>query len=450
VSGRKGAKASSAGPTPGLVARQGALHLVGSVLDGGMMLDESKLRGTPAERAEARGLADLTLRRLGQIDTALDRFVEKMPKPPVNHVLRLMAAELIFAGTAPHAAVDISVRMVKAARGAAKFSGMINAVGRRLAEHGAEIAAEFASAPDAARVNTPKWLWQCLAADWGDEAAQAMAQAHLAQAPHDLTPNDMEMPNQADTGALAQEIAAEVLPTGGLRLAGRPQISALPGFDAGAWWAQDAAAALPARLIPAPEGKRVLDICAAPGGKTMQLAAAGARVTALDLSARRMERLAENLARTGLTSECVVADALEWEPEGKFDAILLDAPCSATGTIRRHPDLPRRQTGGRNNAGLKELAKLQRQLLDRAADWLAPGGVLMFCTCSLIKAEGEDQARRFLERTAGFERLPIEAGEAGIPVEFLTPEGDLRTRPDFWAERGGIDGFFAARFRKIS
>jgi 16S rRNA (cytosine967-C5)-methyltransferase len=461
MSSGKGAKAQQAAPAPGLVARQGALHLIGSVLDSGMMLDESGLRGTPAERAEAHGLADLTLRRLGQIDAALDRFVGKMPKPPVNHILRLMAAELIFAGTAPHAAVDMGVRLVKAARGTGKFSGMVNAVGRRLAEHGAAIAVEFAAAPDsgsdaapeaapdAARMNTPKWLWQSLAADWGDEAARAIAQAHLTQAPHDLT-----LRNEADAGALAQEITAELLPTGGLRLAGRPQISALPGFSVGAWWAQDAAAALPARLIPAPEGKRILDICAAPGGKTMQLAAAGAQVTALDISARRMERVTENLARTGLTAECVVADALEWEPgpkqAGKFDAILLDAPCSATGTIRRHPDLPRRLSDARSRAGLKELAKLQRQLMDRAAEWLAPGGVLVFCTCSLIKAEGEGQAHRFLERVAGFERLPIDAEEAGIPPEFLTPKGDLRTRPDFWTGRGGIDGFFAARFRKVS
>jgi 16S rRNA (cytosine967-C5)-methyltransferase len=453
MSSDKGGNAQQAAPAPGLVARQGALHLIGSVLDSSMMLDESGLRGTPAERAEAHGLADLTLRRLGQIDNALDRFVGKMPKPPVNHILRLMAAELIFAGTAPHAAVDMGVRMVKAARGTAKFSGMVNAVGRRLAEHGAAIAAEFAAAPDsgsdlapdAVMLNTPKWLWQSLVADWGDKAARAIAQAHLTQAPHDLT-----LVNEADAGALAQEITAEVLPTGGLRLAGRPQISALPGFEVGAWWAQDAAAALPARLIPAPEGKRILDICAAPGGKTMQLAAAGARVTALDISARRMERVAENLARTGLTAECVVADALEWTPESEFDAILLDAPCSATGTIRRHPDLPRRLSDGRSRAGLKELAKLQRQLLDRAAEWLAPGGVLVFCTCSLIKAEGEGQARRFLERMEGFERLPISEGEAGIPPEFLSAEGDLRTRPDIWAGRGGIDGFFAARFRKVS
>lgn len=418
---------------PGLVAREGALHLIGSVLDRGAMLDEAGLRGSPAERAEAHGLADLTLRRLGQVDGALDRFVGKMPRPPVNHVLRLMTAELIFAGTAPHAAVDMAVRLTKRGKGTARLSGMVNAVGRRLAEHGAGIAAE----QDAARLNTPDWLWTRLSDDWGDDAAREIAQAHLTPAPHDLT-----LANAADTAAMAREVEAEPLPTGSIRLAGRPQISALPGFAEGAWWAQDAAAALPARLIPDPEGKRVLDLCAAPGGKTMQLAAMGAQVTALDLSKRRMERVAQNLARTGLEAECVVADALKWAPDQGFDAILLDAPCSATGTIRRHPDLPRRQDG----VDLKPLTGLQSQLLDRAAAWLAPGGILVFCTCSLLTAEGEDQARRFLKRHAGLARLPVQAGEAGIPQEFLTVEGDLRTRPDFWPERGGVDGFFAARF----
>jgi 16S rRNA (cytosine967-C5)-methyltransferase len=435
VSRRRTGKVDNADATPGLVARQGALHLLGSVLDHGAILDEAGLRGSPAERAEARGLADLTLRRLGQIDDALGRFVERMPKTPVNHVLRLMATELIFAGTAPHAAVDMAVRLVKRARGAAKFSGMVNAVGRRLAEQGAGIATE----QDAARLNLPDWLRKPLAADWGEAAAMAMAAAHLTPAPHDLT-----LASQGDAGVLAAEIGAQVLPTGSLRLAGRPQISALPGFAQGAWWAQDAATALPARLIPEPGDKRVLDLCAAPGGKTLQLAAAGAVVTALDISARRMERVAQNLARTGLAAEVVVADALDWSPESPFDAILLDAPCSATGTIRRHPDLTRR----RGKVDLGALTRLQGQLLDRAAGWLAPGGVLVFCTCSLFKAEGEDQARTFFDRAKGFERLPIAPGEAGIPAEFLTTEGDLRTRSDFWGELGGIDGFFATRLKR--
>ncbi len=420
---------------PGLTARQGARALLSAVLDRGSMPDASALAGGPAERAEAGGLADLTLRRLGQIDALLGRFMHRMPRPPVLHVLRLMAAELVFAGTAPHAAVDLAVRLARQGRGGAGLAGMVNAVGHRLAKEGADLAA----AQDAARLCTPGWLWGRLSSDWGTSAARAIATAHLSGAPIDLTPRD-----PPGAGALAAPLGAALLPTGTLRLAQRPQISALPGFADGQWWAQDAAAALPARLVPEPAGKRVLDLCAAPGSKTLQLAAAGAKVTALDLSEARMARLSENLARTGLAAESVVTDALDWAPDAPFDAIFLDAPCSATGTIRRHPDLPWRRGG----PDVKGLAALQAQLLDRAADWVAPGGTLVFCTCSLLKAEGEDQARGFLASHPGFARMPIAPGEAGIPAGFLTPEGDLRTRPDLWPDQGGLDGFFAARFRR--
>jgi 16S rRNA (cytosine967-C5)-methyltransferase len=409
------------------------LFLIGAVLDQGAMLHDAGLTGEAAERAEARGLADLTLRRLGQVDDALGRLVERMPAAPVRHVLRLMATELLFGGTAPHAAVDLGVRLAKEVQGGARFAGLVNAVGRRLAAGGAGLVA----GQDAGRLNTPRWLWQALRADWGEAVARAIAAAHLVPAPVDLTPRD-----PAGAAALAAALGAELLPTGSLRLPGRPQVSALPGYAAGAWWVQDAAAALAARLVPA-GGARVLDICAAPGGKTMQLAAAGARVTALDLSARRMEWVRENLARTGLAAELVVADALDWAPAEPFDAVLLDAPCSATGTIRRHPDLP-----WRPEPDLAALTALQARLLERAAAWVRPGGVLVFCTCSLIRAEGEAQARRFLDGAPGFARLPVSAGEAGIPAEFVTPEGDLRTRPDLWPERGGLDGFYIARFQR--
>ncbi len=432
--GRRKQAAESGDAAPGLAARRGALFLIGSVLDRGAMLHDAGLTGEPAERAEARGLADLTLRRLGQVDEALGRLVERMPRPPAAHVLRLMAAELMFAGTAPHAAVDLAVRLVEGAKGDGRFKGLVNAVGRRLAAEGAGIVA----AQDAGRLNTPRWLWKALRTDWGETAARAMAMAHLEAAPLDLTPRDA-----AEAGTLAAALGGDLLATGSVRLPARPQVTALPGYDRGAWWVQDAAAALPARLVPA-DGARVLDLCAAPGGKTMQLAAAGARVTALDLSARRMEWLRENLARTGLAAELVVAEALEWTPEAPFDAVLIDAPCSATGTIRRHPDLPRREGA----IDLGALVALQARLLDRAAEWVAPGAVLVFCTCSLIRAEGETQVRRFLERRADVERLPLRPGEAGIPDEFVTTRGDFRTRPDQWAGLGGLDGFFAARFRR--
>lgn len=396
------------------------------------MLDEARLAGPAPERAEAHRLADLTLRRLGEIEAALGRFVERMPEGRAGHILRLMAAELLFAGTAPHAAVDSAVRLARAARGTARLAGLVNAVGRRLADAGRAVLAEH----DAARLNTPDWLWEALVADWGEGRARAIAEAHLRVPPIDLTPAD-----PARAAALAAALGAELLPTGTLRLGARAQLSALPGYGEGQWWAQDAAAALPARLIPAPAGRRVLDLCAAPGGKTMQLAAAGAQVTAVDASAERMKRLGANLMRTGLGAEQVVADVLEWEPAEAFEAVLLDVPCSATGTIRRHPDVARRHAG----LDLAALAGLQGRLLARAAGWVAPGGVLVFCSCSLMRAEGEAVVAEFLARHEGFRRLPVAPGEAGIPEEFVSAEGDLRTLPDLWPGRGGLDGFFAAR-----
>ena len=344
-----------------------------------------------------------------------------------------MAAELLFEGTPPHAAVDLAVRLAQGGRGTARLSGLINAVGRRVAEQGAGLLAEHDPGP----MNMRGWLRERLIKDWGRDTALAIAEGHLSPAPHDLT-----LRNPENLKPLAQETGGTILPTGSLRLPGRPQISALPGYEQGAWWVQDAAAALPARLIPGPKGKRALDLCAAPGGKTMQLAAMGADVTALDISEGRLKRLRENLERTGLSARIVIADALEWQPDRPFDAILLDAPCSATGTIRRHPDLPYRTSA----KGLKALTELQARLLDRAAAWTAPGGTVIFCTCSLFPAEGELQAKAFLERHPDFARQPI--GEDEIPAEFRNRAGDMRTRPDHWTDEGGLDGFFASRLTR--
>ncbi|MEM8792601.1 MAG: transcription antitermination factor NusB [Pseudomonadota bacterium] len=420
------------GRVPGLGARLGALELIGSVLDRGAMLDDQRLDLPPAERAQAQGLAALVLRRLGQLDDLLSRFAERMPKPPVNHVLRLAAAELCFAGTPPHAALDLAVRAVREA-GAPRMAGFVNAVGRRVAEQGAGIAAE----QDAAALNMPAALRARLTADWGAEVAGALAEAHLAEPGHDLTPRD-----PAEAADLAQALGGRVLPSGSIRLPRHGQLSAMPGYAEGHWWVQDAAASLPMRLLGEVAGRRVLDLCAAPGGKTLQLAAAGAEVVALDHSERRLARVRENLARTGLSAEIIAADALQWAAEAPFDAILLDAPCSATGTIRRHPDLPRRDF----ETGLKDLIALQARLLDRAFGWLKPGGRLVYCTCSLLKAEGEDQAAAFLERTPDARLSPADLPE----LAFAISDRILRTRPDQWTEEGGLDGFFAAAFVKDS
>ena len=408
----------------GLTAREGAVSLIAGVLDRGRMLGEPGLAGDAAERAEARALADTALRRLDQIDAALAARLDRMPKPPVLHVLRVMAAELLFSDRAAHAAVDMAVRQVKRGR-TARMAGLVNAVGRRLAAEGA------GAAPQADTM--PRWLRARLEADWGASATRAMADAHLAPPPVDLTPRDPR------AGAhLSEALGARVLPGGTLRLPGRPQISALPGFADGLFWAQDAAAALPVRLLGDVAGRRVLDLCAAPGGKTLQLAAAGARVTALDVSAARIARLEENLARTGLAAEIVVADALAWTPPAAFDAVLIDAPCSATGTLRRHPDLARRRA-----PDLAALTARQARLLDRARDWLAPGGVLGYAVCSLFRAEGEDQADAFARRHP---RMRVLAPRDPAIAPVLDMQGRLRTLPDMMAGHGGMDGFFAAAF----
>ena len=425
--GLKGRRENPARRTepPGLAARTEALRLIAGVLDRGRMIENAGSGLAPEVRAQAEGLADLVLRRLGQLDDLLARFVTKKPGPPVDHALRLVAAELCFAGTPAHAALDMGVRAVKAA-GAPRMAGLVNAVGRRIAEQGSAIAAS----QDAAHLSMPPDLAARLADDWGEDAAALIARAHLEPPPHDLTLRD---PGEAET--LARTLGGRSF-AGSVRIARAGQISALDGFAEGRWWVQDLAASLPARLLGDIAGRRVLDLCAAPGGKTLQLAAAGAEVTALDVSAPRMERVRENLARTGLDAQLVVADALAWEPEAAFDAILLDAPCSATGTIRRHPDLPHRDIA----AGLPKLIELQARLLDRAFGWLAPGGRLVFCTCSLLKAEGEDQIAAFLARTPG--ARPILAELPALP--WAVSAGQLRTRPDQMAEEGGLDGFFAA------
>ena len=415
---------------PGFVAREAAVSLLDAVLDQGEMLSDAPIASTGPERAEARGLADLTLRRLGQIDDLLTRFVDRPPKGTGRQILRLMTAELVFAGTAAHAAVDMAVRLAQAGRGTNRLAGLINAVGRKLAREGADMVKD----QDAARMNMAPWLMKRLTADWGADTAHAIAAAHLTIAPHDLSLKVL-----GDIEPLASETGGAVLPTGSLRLPNRPQISTLPGYDDGAWWVQDAAAALPVQLLGDVAGKDVLDLCAAPGGKTLQLAAAGANVTAVDQSEHRLARTTQNLARTDLQATLVEADLLDWQPSTPAQAVLLDAPCSATGTLRRHPDLQHRTDGKR----MQSLLDLQANLLDRAFSWLAPGGTLVMCTCSLLKTEGEDQATAFLDRTPEAELVPVRPDE--MPTAFISDQGMLRTRPDHWPEFSGLDGFFAMR-----
>jgi 16S rRNA (cytosine967-C5)-methyltransferase len=405
----------------GLVAREMAVAILAGVLGEGRMLSDFDGAGlAPADRARALRLAQAVLRQLEPADRVLDRQLRKAPPLHVRNVLRLAVVERSL-GAPAHGVVNAAVEIVRLGRRTAHLAGLVNAVLRALPE------APLAGLPPQ---RMPRWLRQPLVHAHGREVVSAIEAVQAGEPPLDLTLR----PGFPAPGG-------EVLPTGSLRLTGGGQVSALPGHDAGGWWVQDAAAALPARLLSPAPGERVLDLCAAPGGKTLQLAAAGARVTALDISAARMARVEANLARTGLAAEVVVADALDWSPEGPFDAILLDAPCSATGTIRRHPDLPFVKDGSE----VAGLVALQARLLDRALGWLRPGGRLVFATCSLLPEEGEAQLAGLLARHPGLvvERVDLPGVEPG----WWTEAGALRLRPDHWADRGGMDGFFMVRLK---
>ncbi|CUH16138.1 Ribosomal RNA small subunit methyltransferase B [Jannaschia seosinensis] len=410
-----------------LAARMGALRLMAHVLRDGRMLGDgaSGLEGPAAARALR--LAGLTLRHMGRADALLAQRLDRQPAARTRDILRLALVEIFEDGAAPHGVVNDAVAMTRQSPKSVKQAGLVNAVLRALS--GPEGRAEWDALPPPA---LPPWLRKPLAKAWGQDRLRAIEAAHLVSPPLDLTP-------KPDAQILPEGAR---LPTGSLRLAGG-QVSALPGYEAGAWWVQDAGAAIPARLLGDVAGLRVLDLCAAPGGKTMQLAAAGADVTSLDLSEGRLRRLRENLTRTGLSTEIVVADALEWTPEAPFDAVLLDAPCTATGTIRRHPDLPHL----REARDVEALTMLQYKLIDRALTFLRPGGRLVYCTCSLLPVEGEHQVTAALKRHPDLAAEAPDPAEFGLPPEAASPHG-LRLLPDLWAERGGIDGFYMALLRR--
>ena len=414
---------------PGLAPRRAALDLVNGVRVRGRALSELTLPDAlPAEeRARAGRLAAETLRWSGRADRMLGPYLRQRPPEEVLNLLRLATVEICAEGAAPHGVVDAAVSLAKETAETRRQAGLVNAVLRN-------VAADAAKWDGLPVPELPKWLRKRLIAAWGREGVQAMEAAHAAAAPIDLTPRD------GDAGGLAALVGGEVLLTGSVRVPSG-QVTALPGYAEGRFWVQDAAAALPARVLAPGPGDRVLDLCAAPGGKTMQLAAAGARVTALDISEARMVRVAENLARTGLSAEIVVADALTWEG-GPFDAVLLDAPCSATGTIRRHPDLP----FVKDAAQVEALVGLQSALIDRAVRFVRPGGRIVFCTCSLLPEEGEAQVAAALARHPGLATEPGALALPGVEPGWIAAEG-LRLRPDFWPERGGIDGFFIACLR---
>ena len=418
----------------GLPARAAALDLLTAALSGRSGLDEGlshpALQALSArDRAFARALVMATLRRLGPIDSALQARVKKAPPDKVVQVLRLGVAQAFVLKTPAHAAVTTSVDLIAQDRGLVMFKGLVNAVLRGLVREPPEL--------DDPELLAPSWLYARWRAVYSIEGAREIA-AMIAEEPA----TDLSFKDPAQAPALAAALEGEVLPGGSLRTFKRGDISTWPGFAEGAWWVQDAAAAIPARLLNVQLGETALDMCAAPGGKTLQLAAAGARVAAIDRSAPRLKRVTENLARTGLSAETIAADAATWPDKRTFDAVLLDAPCSATGTFRRHPDV----LWAAKPSDVAGLAAVQSKLLDAAARRTRPGGRLVYCVCSLEPEEGEGQVAAFLGRTPGITLDPITAGEAGAPAASVRPDGTLRILPHHTA--GGTDGFYVARFRK--
>jgi 16S rRNA (cytosine967-C5)-methyltransferase len=407
--------------------RSAALALLSAVLDRHRSLDEAldQLPGMDQrDRAAAHRLAAAALRRRGTIDAVLEPFLKRVPPDAVMHILRLGAAGLLFLETPPHAAVATAVGLARM-RGFDKFTGLVNAVLRRVSEQGPAMLNEL----DGPRLDTPPWLWSA----WGREARR-IATAHYTEAPLDLT---------LKAGATPPE-GARMLPGGSWRMAAGTRLAELPGFAEGDFWVQDAAASLPARLLHLQSGERAADLCAAPGGKTAQMVAAGAKVFAIELRADRIRRLEDNLGRLGLAAEVVQADAARWNPAEPLDAVLLDAPCSATGTIRRHPDVPYLKQRG----DIVGLTETQDRLLAAAAGMLKPGGRLVYAVCSLQPEEGADRARTALA-TLPLVADPILPAEVPGLADALTPEGFLRTHPGLWPEEGGLDGFFIARFRRM-
>ncbi len=410
--------------------RKAALDLMGEVTEGKRLLSEVApkrlARLTPPDRARAQRLVTTALRVMDRSDRALGPHLRKRPPPRILNILRLAVAEICELGEASHGVVNSAVTLARADKKTAGMAGLVNAVLRQVDPEGW---------PALPIPRLPKWLRKPLTDDFGKVAVAAMETAHYHAAPLDLSVKH-------DAGAVAQALGGSVTPTGSVRLADYGQVSTLPGFEAGEWWVQDAAAALPAMALAPAHGARVLDLCAAPGGKTLQLAAMGADVTALDISRTRMERVEENLARCGMSADLVVADALEYDAP-PFDAILLDAPCSATGTIRRHPDLPQAKDG----SDFPGLFELQAHLIDRALGLLKPGGRLVYCTCSLLIDEGEEQVRDALGRHPALALDLSALALPGVDPGWIGPEG-LRLRPDYWAEIGGMDGFFIAAMVK--
>ena len=438
--------AESDSDNDGLISRTVALDLISQVLDKRQAFDHA-LEAHEAfhaldtqDKAFVRMMVATVLRRLGQIDDLIaqseDRSTTKTPT--LQNILRLGVVQIMFMAVADHAAVDTSVRLCEA-HGHTRQKGFVNAVLRHITRSGPAMLAK----QDEARLNTPEWLLKTWIEDYGLGVAADIAQANLKEAPLDIT-----IKKESDRNHYASLFKATELLTGTLRKSSGGRVQELEGFDEGDWWVQDASAAIPARLFGDLKNRVVVDLCAAPGGKSVQLASLGADVVALDRSAKRLTRVEENAARLGFSEkiEIHVADAAAWKPPSPLNYILLDAPCSATGTVRRHPDvlhLKREQDVAR-------LADTQTRILNNAFEMLAIDGVLIFCTCSLQKEEGENQIESFLADHPNAARLAITADDLNGYDESINAQGDVRILPHHQAAIGGMDGFFISRLTKTS
>lgn len=448
--GPSGRKESEQPDRPGFAARKVAADILGNVVHKKRPLDgeldassgHSGFRALPGnDRALVRAIVGASLRRRGEISEILDRLLDR-PIPEktgrVVDILHIAIAQMLFLDVPDRAAVSLAVDHAGLDRRARPYKGLVNGVLRRLGRERADLVSDL----DPQTLNTPDWLWESWTDGYGEETARAIATAHQGEAALDLSV-------KSDAAGWAERLGGLVVVGGSVRLDRKGAVEALEGYEEGAWWVQDAAASLPARLLGDVRCLKVADLCAAPGGKTAQLAAAGAEVTAVDISKGRLKRLEDNMRRLKLEVTTVVSDLRIYVPESPFDAVLLDAPCSATGTIRRHPDV----AWIKKPYDIEKLGEIQRELLDRVLDWVKPGGLIVYCTCSLEKAEGEVQADEFRARNGEkVDLVPLEAAEVGGLEHLVTQEGYLRCLPQHRAgeseEIRGMDGFFAARFRR--
>lgn len=400
-------------------------------LDSAWAIDRHFQTLNPSDRAFAQLLVKTTLRRLGQVDAIIAQFLDRPLGDRLSrimHILRMGTAQLIWLETPPHAAVHSAVEMTKQVK-MEKYSGLVNAILKRIAKEGPAIV----SAQDEAKLNTPAWIWERWVKAYGEATAREISLMHLREPPLDISV-------KSDPEYWAKELNGTVLPVGSVRLQSSRNLTQFPGFAEGKWWVQDMAATIPALLLGNVHDKRVIDLCAAPGGKTAQLAAKGAKVSAVDVSKERIQMLKTNVHRLQLQAEYITTDASKWLPNFSPDAILLDAPCSATGTLRRHPDV----AWLRKPDDIERLKATQARLLRHALDMLHPGGEMVYATCSILPEEGEEQVSALLSERKDVTLKPVSAAVLGGLSQCITPRGEVRTLPCHLAEKDGMDGFYAA------